>query len=59
MWTQVPEPVHGVPHPENSEPAAGAAVSVRTVDAGYLAEHPVAAGVPLVITQLIAGVSPD
>jgi hypothetical protein len=41
-----------------TKPAAGLARRVSVVLAEYLAEQPVAAGVPLVITQLIAGVSP-
>jgi hypothetical protein len=58
VWVQVPEPEHGLSQPENAKPAAGVAVRVTTVEAGYLAEQPVAAGVPLVIAQSIAGVSP-
>jgi hypothetical protein len=58
VWTHEPAPEHGLPQPEKTEPAAGLAVSVTTVEAGYLAEQPVAAGVPLVIAQSIAGVRP-
>src|SRR5712671_1513654 len=58
LYRQVPVPLQGVPHPLNTNPAEGVAVSVSAVYAGYLAEQPVVAGVPLVILQLIAGVSP-
>ena len=55
---QVPAPEHGLSQPEKTKPGAGVAVSVTTVEAGYLAEQPAAAGVPLVIAQSMAGVSP-
>src|SRR5687768_8972759 len=58
VYTQVPVPLHGAPQPEKRKPTAGVAVSVSWVWAGYLAEQPVAAGVPPAITQSIAGVSP-
>ena len=58
VWEQVPVPEHGLSQPEKTKPGAGVAVSVTTVEAGYLAEQPVAAGVPLVIAQSMAGVSP-
>jgi hypothetical protein len=57
IW-QVPVPHESSRHPANTKPAVGVALRVSVVLAGYLAEHPVEAGVPLVITQLMAGVSP-
>src|SRR5215210_5853969 len=55
---QVPLPAQGAPQPENTCPGAGVAVSVSAVLAGYRAEQPAVAGVPSVIVQSIAGVSP-
>ena len=41
-----------------TKPSAGVAVSTSAVYAGYLAEQPVDAGTPSVMTQLMAGTSP-
>jgi hypothetical protein len=57
LYWQVPLPLQGGPHVKEL-PAAGAAVSTSAVLAGYRAEHPVSAGLPLVIRQLMTGLRP-
>ncbi len=52
---QVPVPLQGVDQPANVCPVEAVAVRVTTLPAGYEAEHPVAAAVPEVIVQLMAG----